>query len=128
MRAGDTVKHIPSGELWTVAVTRDGELIPMGWPESLAKQADCELVEAVDDDLHMKVLLDTLAVKDPGSSRWRWARTNFIDALPQVQRQTLDGMFERAKEAESLARLYRRQVESHLQHLIDSARRNASKE
>lgn len=45
----DIVKHVPSGETWVVAGVdhQGGLLIPKGYPfPSIAKLADCELVES----------------------------------------------------------------------------------
>jgi hypothetical protein len=45
--AGDVVLHKPSGETWLVlgVSTPRGELVPMGWPPSVERLADCMLVE-----------------------------------------------------------------------------------
>lgn len=47
-QAGDTVKHIPSGETWILcgANNERGEVIPCGWPfPTLAKAEDCILLK-----------------------------------------------------------------------------------
>jgi hypothetical protein len=56
MRTGDTVKHIPSGETWTVAWADERELIPCGWPEGFANVSDCQLIEACSDEEYWKLL------------------------------------------------------------------------
>lgn len=56
MRTGDTVRHIPSGELWTVAWADSHELIACGWPETIARPSDCVLVEACSDEEYWELL------------------------------------------------------------------------
>lgn len=57
-RAGDHVLHKPSGETWVLACDEErGEVICCGWPESFAKAADCELVDAVSDEYRRELLL-----------------------------------------------------------------------
>lgn len=46
MRAGDVVKHQPTGETWVLACAERDEVYPCGWPETIAKEKDCILVEA----------------------------------------------------------------------------------
>ncbi len=52
MRAGDTVKHRPSGETWCVAYVEGDYLAWYGWPPGEAKVSDCELIEACSDAEH----------------------------------------------------------------------------
>ncbi len=50
-RAGDKVKHAPSGETWVLACDQVGdEVHPTGWPESIAQAKDCTLVVAATDE------------------------------------------------------------------------------
>lgn len=72
-RAGDAVKHGPTGETWVVAGIRDGYLAWVGWPEGRAKVEDCTLVKAATDSEHRQ-LLDKLASSKSTSFRVRWAR------------------------------------------------------
>jgi len=66
MRTGDTVKHIPTGELWTVAWADERELMPCGWPEGFAKVSDCELVEACSDEEHWRLVEEIAGMRpDP---------------------------------------------------------------
>lgn len=51
-RAGDTVRHKPTGETWHVAAVERGHVMPAGWPETIAFSDDCELVKAATDDEH----------------------------------------------------------------------------
>lgn len=45
-KAGDTVKHGPTGETWFLLEDeKDGHVRPAGWPVSRARADDCTLVE-----------------------------------------------------------------------------------
>ena len=56
-RAGDHVKHGPTGEEWELACDeRHGDVMPSGWPSTIAKASDCTLIEAATDEKRMKVL------------------------------------------------------------------------
>lgn len=50
IQAGDTVKHKPSGETWGVlGVNHDSDRLCVGgWPPTIAKISDCELIEKGD--------------------------------------------------------------------------------
>lgn len=49
-RAGDVVKHQPSGEEWLLACDEeDGLVVCCGWPESMARARECSLVTAATD-------------------------------------------------------------------------------
>jgi hypothetical protein len=61
-RAGDVVKHMPSGETWTLAYGEGRDVSAMGWPESIARAADCELVEAASDEEHVKALCEVASI------------------------------------------------------------------
>lgn len=51
MRTGDTVFHRPSGETWILAWAdpETDDVQPCGWPLSLARMSDCDLVRAATD-------------------------------------------------------------------------------
>jgi hypothetical protein len=69
-RAGDTVKHHPSGELWGLIVDEwDGNVVPGGWPQTRARAADCELVELATDEERIKVLKECAASRHEASER-----------------------------------------------------------
>lgn len=51
-RAGDTVKHHPTGETWHLAAVNKTCVLPSGWPETIAYAVDCELVMAATDEEH----------------------------------------------------------------------------
>ena len=50
LRSNDTVHHKPTGETWIVCGVAYGtnELVPCGWPPSIAKIEDCELISESD--------------------------------------------------------------------------------
>jgi hypothetical protein len=53
-RAGDVVKHRPSGEEWVLSCDEErGEVLPAGWPESVGKADDCDLVTQASDTTRM---------------------------------------------------------------------------
>lgn len=57
-RAGDVVKHGPTGETWTLANDEEnGRVSPAGWPCCLAEAKDCELVKASGDAERVATLL-----------------------------------------------------------------------
>jgi hypothetical protein len=51
-RCGDHVYHRPSRETWVVAYCEGDNLCPEGWPDSIARTADCRLVYAATDAEH----------------------------------------------------------------------------
>lgn len=56
-RAGDVVKHEPSGEEWLLATDEGNGLVwTQGWPESLEEVDELSLVEAATDDERLKAL------------------------------------------------------------------------
>ena len=57
-RAGDTVKHKPTGEEWVLANDQHGDHVSWcGWPEGLAQATDCEIVKrASDKERHERLL------------------------------------------------------------------------
>ncbi len=61
-RAGDRVRHGPSGERWLLACDEreDGSVYPCGWPETRAMASDCSLVQATTDE-NRKAMLETVA-------------------------------------------------------------------
>lgn len=75
MRTGDHVFHAPTGETWLVAFVEQerNELVPCGWPLTLAKLSDCTLVKACTDEESEKLLQDLLKMNDQSDMRCRWA-------------------------------------------------------
>lgn len=79
-RAGDVVKHRPTGETWRLAVDQfSDEVSPLGWPETIAKAEDCELVEASDEDLRYSTLINCSRMGYQADVRCRQARNTLIE-------------------------------------------------
>lgn len=77
-RAGDSVRHAPTGETWLLAADeRNGEVVCAGWPESLAKTKDCALVRAADDEMRKKILADVVAGCGD-QMRGSWAKQDLL--------------------------------------------------
>lgn len=56
-RAGDVVKHGPTGETWVLANDEEvNRVSPCGWPCCLAEASDCTLVEAATDAKRLETL------------------------------------------------------------------------
>jgi hypothetical protein len=64
IRTGDAVLHKPTGETWLVAYCEGGYVCCCGWPATLAKVSDCELVRKGTDE-EWAGLLMSLAVMQP---------------------------------------------------------------
>ena len=63
-RAGDVVKHGPSGETWVLACDEfSGSVWPCGWPETRANASDCELVTPADDGERLDMLTTVAAIQ-----------------------------------------------------------------
>ncbi len=91
-RAGDHVKHAPTGEEWELACDEErGEVMPSGWPMGIAKAEHCTLIEAATDEKRMEVL--TAWAKEgrgyEAERDWRTlaARRQISSANDQVLRQ-----------------------------------------
>ena len=69
---GDVIKHIPTGEEWVVAYSRNGSVCCCGWPESFADISDCVLIEKAKPERRLAVLneMHKLGTSD---SRGRYA-------------------------------------------------------
>lgn len=54
IRCGDVVHHRPSGEDWVVAYAdyETGDLSAFGWPDSIGRLADCDMVRRASDEEH----------------------------------------------------------------------------
>lgn len=90
MRAGDTVKHLPSGEQWTLACDEDrGRVMPCGWPESEAQASDYVLLRAATDDERME-MLHRFASKVGGSSFGTSYRTSIAKEQFERARRPTD--------------------------------------
>lgn len=76
---GDTVLHNPTGEKWIVAYVRGGDVVPCGWPLTLAKLVDCELIEKATDGVRYELLQEMSNLQD---QRGLFARnTLFVEAI-----------------------------------------------
>lgn len=65
-RAGDRVKHAPSGETWILACDQDdNQVMPCGWPESVAEATHCRLDERASDSARI-AMLKAVANPSPG--------------------------------------------------------------
>lgn len=74
IRAGDTVRHVPSGETWLVAAVCAPFVYCAGWPLSIAALHEVEVVARCDDAAHEQMLWDCAAIDggDPRrSAAWR---------------------------------------------------------
>jgi hypothetical protein len=73
-RAGDVVRHGPSGEEWMLAYGDaeggDGTVCACGWPNTISRATDCTMVEAATDDAHM-ARLRAWGVDGGGQRDWR---------------------------------------------------------
>jgi len=71
-RTGDTVRHISTGELWTVAFADHRDLMWCGWPEGYVPTESCEVIERCTDAEHWKLVEEIAAMQnDPGQSDMR---------------------------------------------------------
>lgn len=65
-RAGDVVKHLPTGETWTLATDDDyGKVYPCGWPCCMANVSDCQLIRAATDAERDDTLLRVSRIEGP---------------------------------------------------------------
>ncbi len=82
MKAGDTIKHIQTGETWLVAAVcnQTKMLLCCGWPESMAPWSDCELVKECWQDDSVELLNELASGTDCRAS---WARRN-LDELKEA--------------------------------------------
>ena len=75
-RAGDTVRHVPTGEVWTLACDQHGKHIAWsGWPEGMALAEDCQLERRATTALREHVLR-AWAAKHGNDLRIGWAKSD----------------------------------------------------
>ncbi len=88
-RAGDRVRHGPSGETWLLACDEreDGSVYPCGWPETRAMASDCSLVQATTDENRMAMLETVAGGLDTTSFRRRFAEMQLYAARLEEGRQ-----------------------------------------
>lgn len=77
-RAGDVVKHIPSGETWELAYATNTHVSWNGWPEGTASVNDCELVRECNDERH-RAVLESWAAKYGNDHRIHEARRQLFE-------------------------------------------------
>lgn len=92
-RSGDAVLHKPSGETWLVAWADENEVICCGWPETLAKASDCEIVRRADDKYHLEIVRQVAENKHST----RGSRCGAL--LDKLRHETLDELTRDAFEA-----------------------------
>lgn len=73
MDTGDVVRHMPSGERWLVAYVHREYVCCCGWPESMAKVADCVLLEPATPEQRL-ILLHQMAEMEGCDSRKSYAK------------------------------------------------------
>lgn len=69
MRCGDTVKHKPTGETWTVSYVDGDNLAWVGWPNGYAKVSDCAIIKSCSDLEHVLLLKRITESRDEGSDQ-----------------------------------------------------------
>ena len=71
-RAADIVHHTPSGERWKLACDEspNGDVLPTGWPETLARANDCTIIKDASDAERESMLV---RVADGGCDGYRGA-------------------------------------------------------
>jgi hypothetical protein len=83
VKAGDRVKHRPTGEVWVLACDPEGGRVAWaGWPAGLAAEADCELVRECSKE-ERKVILERVAGIGPDE-------TNALDWRTVVAKRQLE--------------------------------------
>lgn len=91
-RAGDTVRHRPSGEEWLVACvcpppsfSTGGDFYACGWPATCARSEDCDVLERCSDEEHEDLLRRVSNGRNDDSSRHYWASEN-LRAIENARR------------------------------------------
>ena len=86
-RAGDYILHKPSGEQWVLAADQHrGDVVCAGWPETIARATDCELVEAASDETR-EDMLRRVAKECTSDTRGSWARCQLdVIEAPAIDR------------------------------------------
>lgn len=104
IRAGDTVRHGPSGETWLVAAVHGVELAPAGWPEGIARIEDCTLVERCGDLEHVDMVERARRLPSPDCRRFMSAEhleSCLVCQVAAVERR-IEALREEGKEDPSL--------------------------
>jgi hypothetical protein len=91
IRTGDAVLHKPSGETWLVAYYEGGYVCCCGWPATLAKVSDCELVRKGTDEEWAGLLMSMAVMRGDHSAdcRMLYAKRAIRAALAHSEPQDL---------------------------------------
>lgn len=94
-RAGDVVRHRPTGEKWVLANDEeDGRVSPCGWPCSMADAKDCALLEKASDERRLETLTRLAGLvpdeRDGPDHRVNTARRQLKDFEAGREAQRLD--------------------------------------
>lgn len=68
-RCGDLVRHQPSGELWEVAWCEGDDIAWCGWPNGMARTADCTMHLRATDEQHRAAVGRVVKVTDSRGPR-----------------------------------------------------------
>ncbi len=84
---GDTVFHRPTREEWLVACVQGDHLSWCGWPEGMARLADCLLVDKATHAEREKLLRDMAARDDESGHRVRYAQHRLAEPPSDERRE-----------------------------------------
>lgn len=73
-RCGDHVLHHPTGEEWVVAWAEGDDLAWAGWPNGLARLADCTVIKHCSDAEHRRAVQEWADMERGDSRRPRVLR------------------------------------------------------
>lgn len=73
IRCGDHVLHEPSGEEWVVAWAdyKSGDIAWCGWPNGIARLADCRVIKKATDEEYARYVRDVIEIGDSRSDKAR---------------------------------------------------------
>lgn len=87
-RAGDYVKHGPTGEEWELACDEErGDVMPSGWPMGIAKAEHCTLIEPATDEKRLAVLNEWAAEGKGYEHEWDWRTITARRQISSAERQ-----------------------------------------
>lgn len=93
-RAGDRVKHAPSGETWRLACDQvENEVMPAGWPETVAKATHCRLTQRASDAERLEMLSECArwSTGREDSQRQRRAKAQ-LEAMTEADRNVANAV------------------------------------
>lgn len=97
-RCGDTVRHLPTGNLLEVAFARDTYLSWAGWPEGLAAISDCEVVERCTGEQHLAAVSRWLDGEHGAGTDYRRAWIRRLYRPEEQKRMERQSFASRARE------------------------------